>query len=258
MDYQRQLAKEYSKIIHKLNDPNVSEKYLDDLLEVFSYELASIEESKGNWKNQKQLYRNLKRVQDNKFNAEIHLTKDQKVQGAFDKLQAVYEREDNLTNEESPRIVKSLKPYIDTLIETDFNDYEIDDDFREFLENIISMSTNKPGYKITKIHDEETQEPIHERFTSYFNEPRTKEVKHKALDESFNTYYEANLLLAIKNSGICGQIELNRIKSLGTGKHLTESIKAVIPARKHSHIKYLHEIQEQRHQDYLEAQKSLI
>ena len=258
MDYQRELIKEYTRIARRLDDPNVTEEYLDSLLEVFTHQLSSIEKNKGDYYSSKIMLRNLKKVQDN--NKPIIMTEEQKINGALEKLYIVYTEKEDITT----RIVKSLEPYLSQVEDLDLNELDIEDDFRDFLGNIIARLRNKPGTNNKKKANKERTAaykslmPTHERLNSYFNDNKVKVKTKRPLDEEFNCYYEMNLLLALKNSGICEQSDLNRIKSLGTGSLLTESIKKVIPKSKHHRIKPLVKIQNEKYKQYLEAQNRLI
>jgi len=258
-DINQQLVNEYAKIATKLNN-NPSEQYLDKLLETFTLQLSSISESKQEYKTQKKLLRNLKSIKDN--STDIKMKKDQAIIGSIEKIMAIYENNTLLNEKQIALKYKGLKPYLDILENIDLDDFKIEDEnFLDFLEQLLAKH-RKEKFTITKIHKLEKPTPTHERFTRYFNDEgaqRAKKVKtKKPLDESFNCYYEMNLLLALKNSGICEQSDLNRIKSLGTGKLLTESIKAVIPKKKHHLIKPLVETQNKRYTQYLEAQSRLI
>lgn len=263
MSYETDLAKEFYRIGREINKPDVSEETLDKYLEIFSKQLSALEESKGEYYSSKLLLRNLKAVQDNKkFNQPTQLTEEQKIIGAIEKIQAAYKSDRDMTSQEIERKVQGLQPYLKTLEGVDLDDYTIEDEeFISFLQKLLARG-RKGTYKVTTIRDEEYKPlmPTHERFTSYFNDTnakRAKEVKNK-IDEEFNTYYEMNLLVALKNNGIADQSELNRIKSLGMGKKLSESIKAVIPRVKHDEVKKLHQIQEDRYKKYLAKRERLI
>ena len=258
-DIERELIKEYGKIASNLNN-NPSEEYLDQLLETFTQQLSNISESKNDYKNSRKLLRSLKSVKAN--SNDIELTEDQKIIGSLEKIQIIYNDDRKLTEEQINRKYEGLKPYLDILENVDLDDLNIEDEaFLDFLEKLLAKN-RKGKFTISKIYSLEEPTPTHERFTSYFNDEgaqKAKKVKTKRpLDEEFNCYYEMNLLLALKNSGICEQSDLNRIKSLGTGSLLTESIKKVIPKSKHHRIKPLVKIQNEKYKEYLQAQSRLI
>jgi len=254
-DIERELIKEYGKIASNLNN-NPSEEYLDQLLETFTQQLSNISESKNDYKNSRKLLRSLKSVKAN--SNDIELTEDQKIIGSLEKIQIIYESDTLLTEQQIDKKYKDLKPYLDILEDVDLDDFTIEDEeFRDFLEKLLAK--HRSNYKITNIGPlEKPSKPVHERLTSYFNDKNVKVKTKKTLDEEYNTYYEMNLLLALKNSGICEQSDLNRIKSLGTGALLTESIKKVIPKSKHHRIKPLVKIQNEKYKEYLQAQSRLI
>jgi len=258
MDYQRELIKEYTNIARKLEDPNVTEEYLDSLLEVFTHQLSSIEKNKGDYYSSKIMLRNLKKVQDN--NKPIIMTEEQKINGALEKLYIVYTEKEDITT----RIVKSLEPYLSQVEDLDLNELDIEDDFRDFLGNIIARLRNKPGTNNKKKANKERTAaykslmPTHERLNSYFNDNKVKVKTKRPLDEEFNCYYQTNLLVAMKNNNIATQSEINRISSLGLGENLTESIKEVIPQIQYTRIRELHKVQEKKYKDYLAARERLI
>ena len=128
---------------------------------------------------------------------------------------------------------------------------------------------NKLNERLEKvIGNNNYSDKVNERLYAHFNDERitNKKVNKKIqineskIDTDFemrDKTYEANLMIAIINSGIAEQSDINRIRSIAKDGTLTEAIKTIIPKRKHSEVKRLVNIQEARYEDYLTRQRDL-
>ncbi len=86
------------------------------------------------------------------------------------------------------------------------------------LEQYFNLDT-----KTKPLKENKTYKQIVENIKSIDTNTKVNEY-NKSLDKEFNTYYENNLLLAMKNEGIATQSDLNRIKSLGMGNLLSPAV----------------------------------
>jgi len=131
---------------------------------------------------------------------------------------------------------------------------------------------NKLNERIEKVMGNPSySDKVNERLYAHFNDERVTGITNKRVNkkvqineskidtdfEMRDKTYEANLMIAIINSGIAEQSDINRIRSIAKDGTLTEAIKTIIPKRKHSEVKRLVNIQEARYEDYLTRQRDL-
>jgi len=258
---ERELNRQYRKISEKLNKNLYNENELDSLLSTFTHlltdndmvtnevkvdlletlsELESINENKD-YSNDKD---------DSYLNENIYKSANDEYEiSTLQNIYSLWKIKDTLTKKELESEVSKITDEIDKFMDIEFSDEAMEHfnniDFIHFIKKINFITVD-----IKKAND---------RLNSYFKiNKKIKENTPRPIDTEFNTYYESNLLLAMKNEGIADQSQLNKIKSLGMGNLLSESIKVVIPKRKHSLIKRLHNIQEERYMEYLQTQSRLI
>jgi len=128
---------------------------------------------------------------------------------------------------------------------------------------------NKLNERLEKvIGNNNYSDEVNERLYAHFNDERVTnkrvnkkvQINESKIDTDFemrDKTYEANLMIAIINSGIAEQSDINRIRSIAKDGTLTEAIKTIIPKRKHSEVKRLVNIQEARYEEYLTRQREL-
>lgn len=160
----------------------------------------------------------------------------------------------DFTEQEIDKILQSVLKSVENLKEFNIDIEQItkgeDLDFKRWLEDTVSVKVSKP----------KNDSKVEERLYRHFKKP-PKQKNKKTINTEFevNEQYEQNLLLALITSTLADQSDVNRIKSLkNSGATLTESIKTVIPIRKHNEIKKLVQIQRDKYQEYLNAQHRLI
>jgi 6-pyruvoyl-tetrahydropterin synthase len=148
--------------------------------------------------------------------------------------------------------------------------FEFFKDIGEIKENnkgdeIMKNIKKKMDDRLKKVTESTTYtKEVNDRLYAHFRDDRVlnkKEVKiTESIDDEFemrDKTYEANLMIAIINSGIAEQSDINRIRSIAKDGTLTEAIKTIIPKRKHREVKRLVSIQEARYEDYLKRQRDL-
>jgi hypothetical protein len=146
--------------------------------------------------------------------------------------------------------------------------FEFFKDIGEIKENnkgdeIMKNIKKKMDDRLKKVTESTTYtKEVNDRLYAHFRDDRVlnkKEVKiTESIDDEFemrDKTYEANLMIAIINSGIAEQSDINRIHSIAKVGTLTEAIKTIIPKRKHKEVKRLVSIQEARYEDYLKRQR---
>ena len=247
MNYEKELKKEYSKIMKKLQDPNISESYLDDLLKIMSEQLniapnISIKDKRDIKKAYQEIQETNKK-EDLKLKALKQLKKLWKFNEPIDTYQA-----NALQNRAN--IALDLID-IDELQETE------DKDFLEFLELLLANKKQASSYKIDRISDiqikesEDTEATIkaNQRLNSYFQNihPKSQRGKtiiktpkrktHEQIIEAINNNngdfdipenYLNTFFVALRNTHL-GQSDLNRIKSLvKSGSDMKEAIYSVV------------------------------
>jgi len=242
MNYEIELKKEYSKIMKKLQDPNISESYLDDLLKIMSDQLIiapniSIKDKRDIKKAYQEIQETNKK-EDLKLKALKQLKKLWKFNEPIDTFQAN-------TLQNRANIALDLID-IDELQETE------DKDFLEFLELLISNKKQKSSYKIDRISDiylDESEAKANQRLSSYFQniQPKSQRGKtiiktpkrktHEQIIEAINNNngdfdipenYLNTFYVALRNTHL-GQSDLNRIKSLvKSGSDMKEAIYSVV------------------------------
>ena len=250
---EKELNRQYRKISEKLDKNLYTEKELDNLLSTFTHLLTDNDMVTNEVKiDLLETLSDLESINENKDYSNNNLLNesinDNTEVITLNKIYKLWKSSKNMTDKELEKNVSELMEYVEKFLEIEFSDEAMDnfdDDFVNFIKEINFINVD-----IKKAND---------RLNSYFKiDKQIKERSPRPMDTEFNTYYESNLLLAMKNEGIADQSQLNKIKSLGMGNILTESIKVVIPKRKHREIKRLHNIQEQRYMEYLATQSRLI
>ena len=145
-------------------------------------------------------------------------------------------------------------------------DYEMIQDIEESIEVLEDKKLNKIEIELNRrLQKMKLTEYEEKRLMKHFNEPssyrssldeRVKRIEDTEFE--VNEKYEYHLLIAIRNSFIAEQSDINRIKSIAKDTSLTEAIKKVIPKKEHSKVKNLVKVQNNRYRDYQEAQARLI
>jgi hypothetical protein len=239
MNYEKELKKEYAQIMKKLQNPNVSESYLDNMIKIMSEQLQAIPTVKA--KDKKVIKR--------AYNQIVEANKKENIKDkALSQLKKLWKFDEDIDNFQAQALENRAFIALDLINLEEVKETE-DKDFIEFLELLFKRKRQASSYKILKIGNTQIEESLstsidktEDRLYSYFKDiqPKNKRIldkRYKSIIENItnnqedldiprnylNTFY-----LALRNLFL-NQIELNKVKSLvNSGSTLKEAINSVV------------------------------